>query len=399
MKNRVVITGLGVVAPNGIGVAPFWDSLVEGRSAIGPVTAFDASDLPCRIAGEVRGFDPTEYITGKLKPEKRMARATQFAIASASMALEDAGLDVATLKEEGSIPVVLGVSSSAMDIAAQPPRPWTGFAVIPHATASGVVYALGLDAVLRTISDGCASGLDAVATAVDEIQRGRAEVALTGAADSMMTHWVFECFTKLRGLSLRNDEPEKASRPFDRDRDGGLIAEGAAIVVLESMAHAHARDAEIYCEIAGYGTHGDPPDGAEGAGMERAMQLAVANASCMPEDVEHISAHGPSDQHMDCHETKMFKAVFGDRAYRIPITSVKGVTGNPMSVGSLLQLLGACLSIKHGTLPPTANLENPDPECDLDYIPGNARQVPVQTVLVNTHGFGRGNSAVILRKV
>jgi len=399
VTSRVVITGLGVVAPNGVGLDPFWSSLIEGRSAIRPVAAFDAADLPCRIAGEVRDFDPAKFIDARLKPEKRMSRATQFAIAAARMALEHGGLPLEELSKRSSVPVVLGVSSSAMDVAQQPPRPWTAFAVIPHATASGVVYALGLNAVHRTISDGCASGLDAVGAAADEIARGRAEVALTGASDSMMTHWVFECFAKLRGLSTRNDEPDKASRPFDRDRDGGLIAEGAGSVVLESLAHASARGAAVYAEILGFGTHGDPPSGAEGSGLEIAMKLALANASRMPGDIDHITAHGPSDPHMDRLEAQLIRGVFGKCASRIPVASIKGVTGNPMSVGSVHQLIAACLSLKENRVPPTANLENADPECDLDLVAGAARAMTLNTIMVNTHGFGRGNSAMVIGRV
>ncbi|NQT91216.1 MAG: beta-ketoacyl-[acyl-carrier-protein] synthase family protein [Lentisphaerae bacterium] len=395
---RVVVTGFGVVAPNGIGIGSFWETLLEGRSAISPVNTFDASDLSCRIAGQVKDFDPAEYIDPKLKPEKRMSRASQFAVACAKMALEHAGLTAEDLHGEGQIPVIIGISSSAMDIVEQAPRPWTGFAIIPHATASAVVYSLGLDARLRTLSCGCASGLDAVAAAVDDIRRGKADVALCGASDSMMTHYVFECFTKLRGLSTRNEDPETASRPFDRDRDGGLIAEGAGMLVLERRERAMARGATVYGEIAGYATSGDSPAGDEGSGMEPAMEGALDNAACRPADIDAISAHGPSDPHMDRIETHLIKQVFGSRAYRIPVTSIKGVTGNPMSVGSIHQLIAALLSMRDGVLSPTANLENADPDCDLDYVPKTARPMDLDTMLINTHGFGRGNSSLVLRR-
>jgi len=396
---RVVITGMGVVAPNGIGIDPFWDSLLNCRSGIGPVTMFDAADLPCRIAGEVKGFEPHEYIDPKLKPGKRMGRGAQFGVAAVSMALADAGLDPADLQNERDLPVIIGVSSSAMDIAEQPPRPWSGFAIIPHATASAIAFTLGFQARLITISDGCASGLDAVAVAAREIRRGKSEIAITGSAESMMTRYVFECFATLKALSARNDEPEKASRPFDRDRDGGLIAEGAGMLILENLEHALARGARVYGEVLGYGSCGDSPDDVEGAGLERAMELALANAGCRKEEIDHVSAHGPSDQHMDRLETQLIKNVFGRDAYRIPVTSIKGVTGNPMAVGSVLQLIAAALSVTEETLVPTANLENADPACDLDYVPRSPRTVKIEKVLVNTHGFGRGNSALVLKRV
>jgi 3-oxoacyl-[acyl-carrier-protein] synthase II len=371
---------------------------VEGRSAFGPLTAFDGSDLPCRIAGEVRDFAPERHINPRLKPGKRMSRTTQFAIAAASMALEDAGLGVEDLGAE-EVPVVVGVSSSAMDVVQDTPKPWTAFSVIPHATASGIVYALEIEATMRTVSDGCASGLDAVETAAEQVRRGKAEIAIAGASDSMMTRWVFECFAKLRGLSSRNDDPARASRPFDRDRDGGIISEGAGMLILETVAHARARGARIYAEIAGYGTRADSPSGSEGSGLESAIRAAIANSSRMPGDIEYISAHGPSDQHMDRIESELLCRVFGRAAARIPVTSIKGVTGNPMSVGSLMQVIAACLSMRRGLLPPTANLEHPDAGCEMDHVTGGAREAAVGTVLVNTHGFGRGNSAMVLQRV
>jgi 3-oxoacyl-[acyl-carrier-protein] synthase II len=397
-NRRAVITGLGVLAPNGNDKESFWSTLLEGKSGIGPVTLFDASDLRCRIAGEVKGFDPARYIDPEFKP-KRMARASQFAVAASSMALTDAGLSPADLLRFEEVPLVMGVSTTAMDLTQARPRPWTAVTSIPNAMGSAVVYTLGINARLLTLSTGCASGLDAVAAAAASIKNGKAEVAIAGAADAAVVRYVFECFSGARKLSRRNDEPEKANRPFDRDRDGGVISEGAAMMILESLEHAKARNAEPYCEVSGYGSCADPIDSAEGGGLEKAMHMALDNAPASENQVDCISAHGPGDQHMDRYETELIKKTFGKRAYRIPVSSIKGVTGNPMGVGCAHQLVAAALSIKNETVPPTTNLENADPDCDLDYVPAFPRQHKLKNVLVNTHGFGRGNSSMLLERV
>jgi 3-oxoacyl-[acyl-carrier-protein] synthase II len=389
---------MGVTAPNGVGLEPFWQSLVQGKSAIGPVTLFDASDLPCRIAGEVRGFNPDEFIDPQTKLGKRMSRSAQFAVASTTMALKDAGVTVEDIRRAGRIPVVMGVSTSAMDLIAEKPHPWTAVSAVPHAVASAVAFTLGFDARLITVSDGCASGLDALCQAASEIRSGRTDLALAGAADSAVCRYVFECFVKSRKLSQRNDEPERASRPFDRDRDGGIISEGSGVVVLESLERALSRGATPYAEVTGYASCGDLPTGEEATGLERSMRMALDNTPCSPDKVDYISAHGPGDEYMDRIETRFIKEVFGPRAYRIPVTSVKGVTGNPMGVGGMFQLVAAALTLRHGIVPPTANLENPDPECDLDYVPGRARMLRPKTVMINTHGFGRGNSTALLEQ-
>jgi 3-oxoacyl-[acyl-carrier-protein] synthase II len=397
-RPRVVITGLGITAPNGVGLKPFWDSLVAGRSAIGPVTLFDASDLPCRIAGEVRDFDPHQFIDPDLKLSKRMARATQFAVASARMALDDAGLTAADLMRAGRIPVVMGVSTSAMDLIAERPRPWTVLSASPPAVASAVASVLGFEARLITVSSGCASGLDAVDRAAAEIRRGRADLALAGAADSTICRYVFECFSQARQLSRRNDEPQRSCRPFDRDRDGGVMAEGGAVVVLESLDRALARGSVPYAEIAGSGSCGDTLNGGDGTGLAHTMQMALDNTPCRPETVDHINAHGPGDPHIDRTETAFIRQVFGPHAYRIPVTSIKGVTGNPMGVGGVFQLLASALTFRHGLIPPTANLDNPDPECDLDYVRAAPRRAALGTILVNSHGVGRNNVSMLLER-
>ncbi len=395
---RVVITGLGIVAANGIGVEAFWQSLQEGRSGIGPITLFDPRDLPCRIAGEVKGFDPRQHLPREIKPQ-RLARFSQFALVATLMALRDAGLTPEGLRTVTDLPIVMGVSSNAMELAFKPLAPYTCVAGVPHAAASAMAYGLGLRARLLTISDGCASSLDAIAVAAGLIRAGGADLAIAGGADSVMTRVVFEAFGKSRKLSLRNDDPAHASRPFDRARDGGLIAEGAGIVILESLAAAHARGAAPMAELSGYGTAADPPDSEEGAGMERAMRLALANAPKEPHQLDAVFAHGPSDPQMDRVESLLLHRVLGTHAQRLPVTSIKGVTGNPMGTGGVHQVIAAVLAMRHGLVPPTANYEVPDPACDLDYVPGRPRRARLAAVLINTHGFGRGNSSLILDRV
>ena len=367
-NNRPVITGLGVLAANGIGTPSFWTALLAGRSGIGPVTLFDASDLPCQIAGEVKGFDPTIYLNGHLKA-RRMGRFAQFAVAATQMAIKDAGLDSKTLKKMVPLPVVMGVSTSAMDLFARPPSFFTGPSSIPNAAGSAIEIALELQTRLTTVSSACASSLDAIETAAAMVRSGQVDLVLSGGAESSITHYVFHGIGRSGMLGCRNDQPAKASRPFDRDRNGGIIAEGAGMIVIENREHALARGAVPYAEIVGYGNCSDAPDQPEATGMEGSMQLALANAACLPGEIDAINAHGPSDKHLDWIETLSIKNVFGKRAYRMPITSIKGATGNPFGAAGVMQVITSCMSLRNDILPPTTNYEFPDPECDLDYVP------------------------------
>lgn len=394
-KNRVVITGLGVLAANGTGIDAFWSTLLEGRSGIGPITLFDASDLPCRIAGEVKGFDPSAYMDNSLKP-KRMGRFTQLGIAASKLALDNSGLSARELRAQQQVPVVLGVSTNAMDLTTVEPRIHTAVAGVPHAASSAIGYMYDIDARLITLSNGCASSVDAVAAAAELIRDGHSDIAFAGGTEAALVRYVIESMLKCRRCSVHNEEPNKASRPFDKDRDYGIMAEGAGIVILENAEHAAARGATPYAEIIGHGSCADPKDGPEGAGFAKAMTLAMANAGRALNDIDHISAHGPSDMHMDMVETAMIKEVFGRRAYHIPVTSIKGATGCPMGSGGILQIISTCLAIKESVIPPTTNYENPDPACDLDYVPRQPRKVAVECALINTHGFGRGNSSLLL---
>ena len=396
MNNRVVITGIGVFAANGSSREAFWTSLLEGRSGIAPITLFDTDEFQCKIAGEVKDFDPHDYIDPTLKPKRRMARASQLAIAAAHNAIKDAGLTVEALKKLGEVPVYMGVSTTAMDLRERPARPWSAISGVPHAVTSAISFSLGFQARLMTISNGCASGMDAVATAAESIRRGSVDLIVAGSSDAALTPYVFKCFESSRKVSLRNDAPDKACRPFDRDRDGGVAAEAAGILIIENLQHALARGATIYAELSGYGSSADVPGDREGSGLKRAMLAAMANGACPPEQINHIDAHAPSDPHMDRIEVELIKEVFGEHAYRIPVTSIKGATGNPMAVGGVLQMIAASLSLHHQVVPATTNLEIPDPQCDLDHVIGAPRHLPMDRTMVNTHGFGRGNSCVLL---
>jgi 3-oxoacyl-[acyl-carrier-protein] synthase II len=299
MLNRAVVTGVGVLAANGIGKDAFWRNTLAGKSGIGPITLFDASDLPCRIAGEVKGFDPEQFIDPSLKPAKRMARFTQLGLAAARMAIEDAGLDKKRLCSVPDLPVVLGVSTSALDLRARKPGIFTAVEGVPHACASAIGYMYNRSPRLLTVSDGCASSLDAVAKAVELIRTNQADLVIAGGAEGAIERYVVEIMLKCRRCSVQNDNPGKASRPFDKHRDYGVMAEGAGILVLENMQHAMARGVRMYGEVTGYGTCADHASAPEGSGLARSMVLAMDNAGLRRDEIDHVSAHGPSDIDMD----------------------------------------------------------------------------------------------------
>ncbi|MBN1268494.1 MAG: beta-ketoacyl-[acyl-carrier-protein] synthase family protein [Kiritimatiellae bacterium] len=408
-RNRVAVTGLGVLAANGNGVEAFWRSLVKGQSGIGPITFFDASALPCRIAGEVKNFRPEDYFDGEFKP-RRLARFTQLVLAATRMAFDDARLDRNDLLLAAPIPIVLGVSTSAVDVienqwsrmqkrgarAVSAITAPTGF---PQAAVNAISRFLAVPTQLLTLSTACPAGLDAIATAAERIRTGRAEIAVAGGTDTPITPLTIASFAASRSMSTRNDEPARASRPFDRDRDGGVMAEGAGVVFLENLEHALARGARVYAEITGTGSQSDAPGAEPGSGLADSMHLALANAACRPDQVDYVCAHGPSDRVIDRMETESIKKALGAHARKIAVSSIKGVTGNPLSAAGPLQIVAAALSVQTGTIPPTANYEHPDPQCDLDYVPGKARRANLECVVINSHGIGGTNSSLVLQKV
>jgi len=408
-QNRVVVTGMGVLAPNGTGLHSFWNSLIEGRSGIGPITLFDATGYKSRIAGEVKGFEPLDYIEADLKP-KRMARHTQFAYAATMMALQDAGLDFENLELPSPTPVIIGVSTSAIDViesvyrAVQndtPNRAPTSSAAasIPQAAANLIADRLGTCANAATVSSACPSGLDAIADAAAMIRSGEAELAIAGGADAPITPLTMASFIASGLSSTCNDEPERASRPFDLGRDSGVISEGAGVLILENLERAEARGARCYLEITGYGKQRDMDASKPASGLEYSMLEALANSGCGVQDIDYISAYGPGHPVLDAAEVRIIKQVFGARAYAIPVSSIKGVTGNALGAGGPFQVIACALTLRDQLIAPTANYEVEDPACDLDVVPNRARRARVNRALVNVRGIGGSASTLIVQRM
>ena len=398
---------MGVLAPNGIGLNAFWDTLVRGESGIGPITLFDATEYRSRIAGEVKNFQPSDYIELRFKP-KRMARHTQFALAAMKMAIADAGFNGAITGIDHPIPIMMGVSTTAMDVLQdcfetlerRGPRFVTAgvYDCQPQAVTQVLALALGVSSKSSTISSACPSGLDAIASATAMIRNGEADLAIAGGTDSTITPLSMASFTTAGLSSMRNADPQHASRPFDRERDTGVISEGAGIVILEEYESALARGATPYLEICGYGTQGDDFASGEVFGLAQTMRGAIDSSGKSIDDVDYICAYGPGHPALDIVETDMIKRVFGQRAYSIPISSIKGVTGNPLSAGGPLQLITCGLVFKNNIIPPTANYEVPDPKCDPDYVPRISRKSRINTALINVRGMGGGNSSLIVER-
>ena len=407
-RNRVVITGMGILAPNGTGLRAFWESLLAGRSGIGPITHFDASRYRSRIAGEVKKFDPNDYIEPELKP-KRMARHTQLAYAATMMALRDAGLDINDLSLPSPTPVIIGVSMNAMDVVERafhtvqnvsPNRaaPTTSASSIPQAPANVIADRLGMSANAATISSACPSGLDAIADAAAMIRSGEAEFAIAGGTDAPITPLVMASFIASGLSSERNDEPEKASRPFDVERDSGVISEGAGIVVLENMERAEARGAHIHLEIASYGKQRDRDHERPASGLEDSMRIALGNAGWSADDIDYISAYGPGHPILDAAEIGIVKKFFGARSAWIPVNSIKGATGNALAAGGPFQVIASALSVRHQTIAPTTNCDVLDPACDMDIVRGKPRKAKLDRILINVRGLGGSASTMAVNR-
>ena len=408
-RNRVVITGMGVLAPNGIGLEAFWESLLQCRSGIGPITLFDASKFKTRIAGEIKGFDPAKYIEPEMKP-KRMARHTQLAYAATMMALKDAGLETNNLSLPSPTPVVIGVSTSAIDVIESvhfavdrgtPNRAPVSSAAasIPQAAANTIADRIGTYANATTVSSACPSGLDALADAAAMIRSGEVEAAVAGGADAPITPLTLASFIGSGLVSPSNGEPELASRPFDLTRESGVLAEGAGIFILENYERALARGARAYVEIAGFGKQRDTDRMKPASGLLDSMKLALANAGRSINDVDYISAYGTGDPILDAAEVAVIKQLFGARAYEIPISSIKGVTGNALGASGPLQVIASALAIRDRQIPPTANLRSFDPSCDLDFVPCQPRRAKIDCALINVRGIGGSASTLVLHRL
>jgi len=406
-SNRVVVTGMGIVAPNGIGLDAFWDSLIHCKSGIGPITLFDTTDYPLKIAGEIRNFNLRDYFGRDCKPS-RLARQTQLALPAFKMAIEDAGLTKEMMEGSGPLPLVVGICSAGADIIEQAKetimtrgthrvRPLIG-ACQPHAISAALVQLLGIQTSVLTISSACPSALDAVAIAAKKIRDGEADLLIVGAADSPINNTGVAGFAAAGIPSLStNFPPEEISRPFDVKRSGVVISEGAGFFVMERLDSALARGATPYMEILGGATITDRPDSELMDGMFFTMKTALANAGVYPDQVDYICANAVSDLLGDRAETNMIKKLFGDGAYRIPISSVRGVTGHPLAPAGMFQLIACALAMKYQLIPPTANLTQPDPECDLDYVPLKPRKAKIGIALANGHGMGAENSTLVMK--
>jgi len=406
---RAVVTGLGVLSPIGLTVDEFWANLTAGVSGIGPITAFDASALCVRIAGEVAGFDPSMYMPSK--EARRMERFAQFAVAVSRLALEDAGLAI-TPANSAAVGVVMNTGGGGMcrvaleerTLMEKGPDRVTPFFVplmAPNMASSQPSIQLGVRGPIITSVAACAAGAMAMVEALRLIRYGDADVVIAGGTEAALLPLAFASLHNMHALSVRNDEPTRASRPFDRDRDGFVFGEGAAALVVESEDHARARDARILCELAGGAITGDayhitaPLPSGEGAVL--AMTRALKDARMGTDELEYICAHGTATPLNDAAETQAIKRAFGARAYRIPISSNKSMIGHLLGAAGAMSALTAVLTITRGLIPPTINLETPDPECDLDYVPNIAREKRVRTAIANGFGFGGQNAVAAFR--
>jgi 3-oxoacyl-[acyl-carrier-protein] synthase II len=407
-QRRVVVTGMGALTPVGLDVPSTWDAVVHGRSGIGPVQRFETDDLDVRIAGEVKDFDPTQFLDRK--EARRMDRFLQFGLVAAQEAMRDAELRI-TAEDAEQVGVIVGSGiggiSTIVDAAVTlhtrgPDRvgPFVVPMMLPDMLAGMVAIQTGAKGTNFGISSACATAGHALGEAAEIIRRGDAEVIIAGGAEAPVTRIGLAAFDSMRALSRRNDEPGRASRPFDAERDGFVLAEAAGILVLESLEHAVKRDAHIYAEVSGYGSTADayhitaPSEGGEGAA--RAMRAAIRQAGLKPADVDYINAHGTSTPHNDRTESRAIRSVFGDRVP--PVSSTKSMTGHLIGASGAVEAIICIKTILEGCLPPTINYECPDPDCDLDYVPNVARPKRVNAAMSNSLGFGGHNTALVVRR-
>ncbi|MCH7522770.1 MAG: beta-ketoacyl-ACP synthase II [Chloroflexi bacterium] len=409
---RVAITGMGAITPLGNSVSEFWQACVEGKSGIDYVTQFDATGYPSRIAGEVKGFDPQDYMDRR--EARRMSRFSQFGVAAGHQALQAAELDLRREEDPGRVGVILGNGIGGLpniEEAVHSIREKGGMRIdpffmpkmLPNMAAAQLSMFIGAKGYSNTVITACAAGTQAMGDSLDLIRSGRADVVLTGGTEAGLCELGLAGFAIMRALSTRNDEPQKASRPFDRDRDGFVAAEGAAIFVFEDLERARRRNAPIIAEIAGYGACSDAhhvvAPRADGEGAIRAMTWALEDAGVAPEEIDYISAHGTSTKLNDSSETLAIKKTFGEQAYRIPISATKSMIGHPFGAAGALESVACLESMRHGIIHPTINYENPDPDCDLDYVPNEARRADIRVALKNSFGFGGQNACLLFKQI
>ncbi len=409
-KRKVVVTGFGVVSPLGNDVPSFWANVKANRSGIGPITLIDASDLAVKIAGEVKGFDPALRIDPR--ESKKMDRFAQFAVYAALEALESAKLQKDSL-DPIRTGVCLGTGQGGSNTIEEavvrltergPSRvpPLTVAKGLANFGAAQIALSLGVHGPNMTVVTACAAATDAIGQAMHLIRDGHADIMFSGGAEASIVRMCMSSFINIQALSSRNDEPEKASRPFDKDRDGFIMSEGAGILVLEAYEHAKARGATIYAEIAGFGTtcdahHLTAPD-PEGLWVAKAIELALSDACMRPEDIDYVSAHGTSTPLNDPIETKAIKHAFGQHAYKLKISSLKSMIGHCIGAAGAIETIAAILGMNEGYIHPTINLDNPDPECDLDYVPNKGIHMPVRAFVKESMGFGGQNAVLVITR-
>ncbi|BCU82156.1 3-oxoacyl-[acyl-carrier-protein] synthase 2 [Polycladomyces abyssicola] len=409
MSRRVVISGLGVISPIGNDLSTFWNNLIAGKSGVGPVTQFDASDYSTRIAAEVKNFDPLDYMDRK--EARRMDRFVQFAVAAARQALEHAGLDMNQV-DANRVGVYIGSGIGGLTtweeqyqvLLNRGPNRVSPFFIpmmISNMAAGQVSILTGAKGPNSTSVSACASGTHSIGDAFRIIQHGDADVMIAGGAEATIRPLAFAGFCAARAMSTRNDEPEKASRPFDKDRDGFVMGEGAGVLILEELEHAKKRGANIIAEIVGYGMSGDAyhvtSPAPEGEGAARSMAHAIQDAGLKPEDIDYINAHGTSTDLNDKFETMAIKKAFGDHAYKLAISSNKSMIGHLLGAAGGVEAVATAMTLKEQIIPPTINYETPDPECDLDYVPNEARRARIRAALSNSLGFGGHNATIVLK--
>ncbi len=409
MKRRVVVTGVGLVTPLGVGVDVTWDALCAGKSGIAEITHFDTTDYPTKIAGEVKNFRGEDWLT--VKDAKRTELFIAYAVAATRMAVEDSGLKIDESNAH-RVGVITGcglgglqiMERTIVSVMTQGPKRVSPFFIpmlIGNMAPGMISIYFGAKGPNASLATACAAGAHAVGDSFRVIQNGLADAMITGGVEAVVTRSCIAGFSSMKALSTRNDDPQKASRPFERDRDGFVVGEGSGILIIESLDHALERGAKIYAEIVGFGMSGDgfhisapPPDG---NGAVRCMQAAIDDAEISYDQVNYINAHGTSTPLNDLYETRAIKTVFKDKAHAIPVSSTKSMTGHLLGGAGGIETVFTALTIKHGIIPPTINYENPDAECDLDYVPNTARKQEITYALTNSFGFGGTNGCLLLK--
>ncbi len=407
---RVVVTGLGAVAPNGIGTETFWGNLVKGVSGIDRITRFDANGHDSKIAGEIKGFDPLLYM--EKKEVKKMDLFIHYALAGAIMAVDDAQLAIKETERTrigafigtgmGGIPALEESHKTLLEKGPGRISPFFIPSIITNLASGQIAMRFGLRGPNSCVSTACATGNHAIGDSFELIKRGAADVMVAGGSEAVITPLTIGGFCAMKALSTRNDAPHRASRPFDKGRDGFVMGEGSGVLILEELEHARRRGAKIYAELVGYGMSADAyhmtaPE-PKGMGAITSMRLALEDAGLTPNNVDYINAHGTSTPVGDAAETTAIKKVFGDHAYRLAVSSVKSMTGHLLGAAGGVESLATVLTIYHGLIPPTINYDEPDPECDLDYVPNKARQAEVRVALTNSFGFGGTNATLVFKK-